>query len=76
MCQKGGEWYGYTKSWHTWRAHIHLGECICLGGVAFEIASEAAFASCAEPLPLLEGLAQIGVFELLCFLLLILLELF
>jgi len=47
---------GYTKSWHMWKVCIHLGECICSGGVAFKIIFYH-FSSCVEPLSLLEGLA-------------------
>ena len=40
---------------------MHLGDCICSGGVA----SEFFFARCVEPLPLLEGLAVFRHFKAL-----------
>ena len=47
-----------------WKVCIHLGECICSGGVAFKIIFYH-FSSCVEPLSLLEGLALFsGGFEL------------
>ena len=39
---------------------MHLGDCICSGGVALWVG----FARCVEPLPFLEGLDVFRCFEL------------